>query len=345
MPDNNSSIQWFEDRKGKVTYSMTDRRGPGSYDCSSSVYYALIQGGFLPIGIYIGSTESEFGDLEKYGWTVVQPNADGNFDTQRGDVFIWGDRGSSAGGAGHTGLFIDADNIIHCSYGYNGIAESKYDWLHQLNGFPDATYYRYTGSSAPVLAQNDPVDQVINPGSFITLPDTYTVDDVQDIADVWQVRSNVLCPTGFSWADNGIPTASLVEIDADGFATADQELAVGSTFKIPGKFQVLDVGQSGDRWLGQISMASETLWIDLAPATEVGKDDTGTPTPSSRPAPAPAPIPDPAPQPTPVAVTPAPAPVPAPASAPQPRPQPAPQKNYSWWGQLLALLLKRLFGL
>ncbi|WP_269116844.1 peptidoglycan amidohydrolase family protein [Enterococcus casseliflavus] len=43
-------IQWFKDREGKVTYSMSDRLGPSSYDCSSAVYYSLISGGFLPVG-------------------------------------------------------------------------------------------------------------------------------------------------------------------------------------------------------------------------------------------------------------------------------------------------------
>ncbi|WP_423253337.1 peptidoglycan amidohydrolase family protein, partial [Melissococcus plutonius] len=37
MADINKMIQWMEDRKGKVTYSMEHRYGPNSYDCSSAV--------------------------------------------------------------------------------------------------------------------------------------------------------------------------------------------------------------------------------------------------------------------------------------------------------------------
>ena len=36
-------IDWFQQRKGKVKYSMTNRTGPYSYDCSSSVYYAVCE--------------------------------------------------------------------------------------------------------------------------------------------------------------------------------------------------------------------------------------------------------------------------------------------------------------
>jgi hypothetical protein len=43
-------IKWMTDREGKVTYSMTSRLGPKSYDCSSAVFLAMIAGGFLPIG-------------------------------------------------------------------------------------------------------------------------------------------------------------------------------------------------------------------------------------------------------------------------------------------------------
>ncbi len=41
MIDIEKAIKWFENRKGKVSYSMQNRNGSSSYDCSSSVYYAL----------------------------------------------------------------------------------------------------------------------------------------------------------------------------------------------------------------------------------------------------------------------------------------------------------------
>ena len=45
MIDIEKAIKWFENRKGKVSYSMQNRNGTSSYDCSSSLYYALRSAG------------------------------------------------------------------------------------------------------------------------------------------------------------------------------------------------------------------------------------------------------------------------------------------------------------
>lgn len=324
MPNIESAIKWFSDRKGKVTYSMSHRNGPSSYDCSSSVYYALVQGGFFPSNIYIGNTETEFGDLEKRGWVELKEDANGNIPAKRGDIFIWGRRGASAGAFGHTGIFVNENDIIHCSFGYNGIAVSNHDYLYALNGRPSNAIYRYVGGSTPPVSE--PVDQVVNKGSLIKFPGMYRVDEVMNVSDVWQVRTNSLCPVGFTWADNGIPAAPIYEVDQDGYQTPDQELAVGSKYVIPGKYRVLDVGKSGNRWLGQIEMVGLKVWVDLEPVEEIGANDPGTAVPTVRPkppvpTPTPEPTPEPEPQPEP---TPEPTPEPVPEPEPQPEPQPEP---------------------
>ena len=118
------AIAWMEQRKGKVTYSMNYRTGPHSYDCSSAVYSALHEAGLLPKSTGLGSTESLFNDLEKYGWTQVRPDASGNYPARRGDVFIWGKRGQS----------YDA--------GHNGISINPHDTIWSYNGGPAITIYR-----------------------------------------------------------------------------------------------------------------------------------------------------------------------------------------------------------
>lgn len=332
MASIDSVIQWFEDKKGKVTYSMTDRRGPNSYDCSSSVYYALIQGGFLPSDIYIGNTDTLFNVLETHGWTQLPPNAQGNFNTQRGDIFIWGIRGNSTGALGHTGVFTDANNIDHCSYGYNGIANSNYDWLHAINGNPPQTFYRFNGA----VPANNPTDQVVEVGSYIKFPQTYTVDDMQTISDVWQVKTNVLCPVGFTWADNGIPAAAVTEVN-EGYATGDQVLDIGSKYVIPGKFLVLDVGQSSGRWLAKIQYSGLSFWIDLETTTEVTSGDAGTPTPTLKPV-SPPPITAPVDVPKPVEppVTSQPPTTPVPTPKPVVESPKTPEKvNKGLWGEIV----------
>lgn len=147
-----AAIGWFTDRAGAVTYSMDYRNGPGSYDCSSSIYYALAAAGINTSG-KVGNTETMFSDLPAWGFQEVAATAAG-IPTQRGDIFIWGDPGSSSGAAGHTGIFADADNIWHCNYGYNGITLNNHDYIWSANGSPPCHIFRYYGGgSSPVYKQ------------------------------------------------------------------------------------------------------------------------------------------------------------------------------------------------
>lgn len=139
-------ISWMNVRRGRVTYSMSHRNGPGSYDCSSAIYFALQAAGF-PV-TRIGNTETMFIDLPKLGWEKVPKNAAGGYDAERGDIFIWGIQGQSAGAFGHTGIFTDADNILHCNYGYNSITLNNHDQIWAANGRPVCTIYRYKGATA-----------------------------------------------------------------------------------------------------------------------------------------------------------------------------------------------------
>ena len=120
-----SIIKWFKDREGKVTYSMINRTGKKSYDCSSSLYYAVC----YALGIepkYPTNTESEHKFLLNHGFELVSENE--NWDRKRGDIFIWGKKGYSLGAGGHTGIFVDKDNIIHCNYSNNGISTNNYEY-------------------------------------------------------------------------------------------------------------------------------------------------------------------------------------------------------------------------
>lgn len=140
-----SIINSMNSRRGRVTYSMTNRNGPNSYDCSSAVYTALQEAG-LPV-TRIGNTETMFVDLPKLGWEKVPKRADGGYDARRGDITIWGDQGYSSGAFGHTGIFVDADNFIHCNYGYNGITINNHDQIWAASGYPTCTIYRYQGGA------------------------------------------------------------------------------------------------------------------------------------------------------------------------------------------------------
>ena len=133
------AIAWMEARRGKVTYSMDYRNGPNSYDCSSAVYYALMAGGAISAGWAV-NTEYEHDWLVKNGYTLIAENTD--WDAKRGDIFIWGKRGQSSGAGGHTGIFVDPDNIIHCNYARNGITVDNYNQTAAASGWMYCYVYR-----------------------------------------------------------------------------------------------------------------------------------------------------------------------------------------------------------
>lgn len=140
-----TAIAWMRARQGQVYYSMEYRDGPDSYDCSSSVYYALRSAGASSAGWAV-NTEYEHDWLIKNGYELIAENQE--WDAQRGDIFIYGRRGYSAGAGGHTGMFVDSDNIIHCNYARNGITVNNHDAIWNAAGQPYFYAYRLTNPDA-----------------------------------------------------------------------------------------------------------------------------------------------------------------------------------------------------
>ena len=151
------AIAWFEQRRGKVTYSMTHRDGPTSYDCSSSIYYALRAAGAYPAKWAV-NTETAHDWLIANGYALIAENRDWNM--QRGDVIIWGRKGQSIGSGGHAMLAIDSTRIIHCSYGYNGINVNNYDQYYGWNagtmGGPYVYVYRLKATPNSAATSKQP---------------------------------------------------------------------------------------------------------------------------------------------------------------------------------------------
>ena len=131
----------MEAREGRVSYSMEERDGDDSYDCSSSMYYSLRSAGASSAGWAV-NTEYMHDWLIKNGYELIAENTECT--AQRGDIFIWGKRGASAGAFGHTGMFIDSVNIIHCNYARNGITVNNHDAIWNAAGQPYFYAYRLT---------------------------------------------------------------------------------------------------------------------------------------------------------------------------------------------------------
>lgn len=139
MIDIEKAIKWFENRKGKVSYSMQNRNGSSSYDCSSSVYYALRSAGAKSNGWTI-DTKHEHSWLTENGFEKITDNLPWN--AKRGDIFIWGKKENNISSFGHTGIFIDENRIIHCNYSANGISVDSHDKLWVYAGRPHYFVYR-----------------------------------------------------------------------------------------------------------------------------------------------------------------------------------------------------------
>lgn len=271
-------IEWFLQRQGRVSYSMINRNGASSYDCSSSIYHALIYAGILPQGFRIGNTETEFVDLPKFGFQRIEADANGYIPTQRGDIFIWGKQGYTNGAGGHTGIFIDQNNIIHCSYGYNGIHTDNHDWLAGINNVQDLTIFRYTGKPQNAPApQSTPeaIDDVINIGSHFKFPQTLQVAEVSINDGRRELKIDALCPRGFTWEENGLPASWTTKVDSDGYKL-DGEINAGDLVKIQGAFVAQEVVQNDNLWFAKINRDGIDVWVELTPATEIPAGDNGT---------------------------------------------------------------------
>lgn len=270
------AIQWFQERQGRVSYSMINRNGPNSYDCSSAIYQSLIYAGIIPQGFRIGNTETMFVDLPKFGFQRIEADGNGYIPTQRGDIFIWGKQGQTNGAGGHTGVYLDNDNIIHCSYGYNGIHTDNHDWLAGINSVQDLTIFRYTGKpqNAPV-PQPEAIDDVINIGSHFKINSALQVAEVNINDGSRKLKIDALCPRGFTWAENGIPANWAVKVDGDGYKV-DGEINAGDWVKLQGAFVAEEVVQNDEMWFALVKRDGVDVWMELTPVTEVPASDRGT---------------------------------------------------------------------
>ena len=271
-------IEWFAQRQGRVSYSMNYRNGPSSYDCSSSIYHALIYAGILPQGFRIGNTETMFVDLPKFGFQRIEADINGYIPTQRGDIFIWGKQGYTNGADGHTGIFIDNNNIIHCAYGYNGIHIDNHDKLAEINNTQYLTIFRYTGKpqNTPAPAPYvEKIDDEINVGSHLKFNQKFTVVETRETDGRKEARIDELCPVGFTWDENGVPTSWLVKVDNDGFRIGG-EINAGDSVKIEGAFVAQEVVQNDNMWFAKINRGGIDVWVELTPATEIPAGEFGT---------------------------------------------------------------------
>ena len=244
---------------------MTNRWGDHSYDCSSSIYYALKEAGIFPQNLPIGNTETLFNDLPKYGFTKVAEGENVDYDAKAGDIFIWGRRGHTLGAGGHTGVLTSDHTMIHCNYGFNGITENDYNYIWNYNDRPYETFYRYTGKKQD---------------KYVQLPDFYVAGEVQGD----KLRCDALAPINFTWEDNGIPISVTQKVDASGEYLGEGNIQQGDRFIIPFKYKVWEEMQDGGKLWYKIAPENKEFWIVAEKTMETSENATGTNPKSPKPA-------------------------------------------------------------
>lgn len=148
----NKAIEYGKTKVGKYLYSMFGSRtgADGTADCSGFVYQCLREGGAKAYP-FVPSTETEHDFLLKNGFKLIAENTD--WKMQRGDVVIWGKKGSSAGAGGHTGICIDGQNWLECTaYNNLGVTIQNHDKRLAMNGYPYWYVYRLDAGTSTMKA-------------------------------------------------------------------------------------------------------------------------------------------------------------------------------------------------
>lgn len=129
-----------------IRYSMYGSRTgiDGTGDCSGCIYKALLNAGCSPAG-WVLNTDSMHDWLIKNGFKLISYCNEWN--AQKGDIVISGKKGESTGAAGHVFMFVDKNNIIHCTYkdaNNNGVYEEPETNIYSIYNKPFYVY-RYNG--------------------------------------------------------------------------------------------------------------------------------------------------------------------------------------------------------
>lgn len=124
-------------------YSMYGSRigTDGTADCSGAIYDSLRKGGASNAG-WILNTDSMHDWLIKNGFSLIVFNKE--WSMQRGDIIIFGYKGSSGGAAGHIVMATDTQNVIHCNYSANGVSVNSETGMPYSMGW---YVYRLVGGS------------------------------------------------------------------------------------------------------------------------------------------------------------------------------------------------------
>ena len=195
-----STVNWFINRRGLLTYSMLGSRNgaDGTADCSGSISQALKEAGINIIGL--PSTVTLGQQLANNGFYRVSINQD--WDAQMGDIVLmsWGaDMSTSGGAGGHVGAMIDDTYFISCDYSTQGATGQA------INTYPWNDYYAWNKPNyIEVWRYADTAPQTKNQANTAVQPQEkayYEANEVKYVNGIYQIKCDYLAPVGFDWVN------------------------------------------------------------------------------------------------------------------------------------------------
>lgn len=189
MGDIYKMIQWMKDREGKVVYNNDRPWGGGNpphYDCSAAVIESLRAGGFLAPGPNVGWTGTLHNEILV---TIAQQIT--RAECRTGDIFI----SNWEAYEGHTGIFLENNQIIHCNAHDMTISTSVADG--RMGDAPFA-YYRL----------NDiPLGPLVNGSN--TLSEAY-IKMIVEAAELNSIKPSFMIAQMYVESHWGDPSVSIV---------------------------------------------------------------------------------------------------------------------------------------
>lgn len=261
----NQVISWFENHKGKLTYSMYGSRNglDGTADCSGSITQAVYEAGGKQYK-WLYSTDYLHQYLAENNYHLVAQNYD--WVARKGDIVIWGKQGLSGGAFGHVGVISSDDpnaNFLSASYYTAGqlgtaVQDINYDYFAKLDNFPYTYVYRYD------KAVN--INQSNKKYSTVHFNQTFELNRYAYWNGYWDVINNMLSIPIVDY-NNYIPLSSIVMTDSHGNMLSNQYAQIGTLqreyFRLPDHYKVL----SNNGVVMLIEIAGEPVWIQAKYAT------------------------------------------------------------------------------
>lgn len=272
--NNQAVVDWFRNRQGRLTYSMTGSRNgtDGTADCSGSIVQAIKDAGGVNYS-WLYTTVYMYQYLEANGYSLISRNQEWN--AQMGDIVLmsWGsDMASSGGAGGHVGVMTNANDFISTDYWTGGqagtaVSEHNFDTYYNVNAPRYFEVWRLQGGNQAPQPQQDTNNMSALDkfryvyGNEFAFVNPIHADRVEWQFGMWQAVSYDLAAggaNGWDWFNNGIPLAMIDNVNGT------NNVVTGDNFTIMKGYDrgTIDFYSPQDNAVGILMGEFGLIWFD-----------------------------------------------------------------------------------